>query len=60
MISSAGRGIQLHRFRREAAMRRVRARVVVVESPALDHGARLGQVREDLLVQALVAQLGRK
>ena len=38
-------------------MRRVRPDVVVVEPPALDHGAGLGEVGEDLFVQALVAQL---
>jgi hypothetical protein len=38
-------------------MRRVWTDVVVVESPALDHGSGPRQVDADLMVQALIAQL---
>ncbi|SSP03799.1 Uncharacterised protein [Acinetobacter baumannii] len=51
-----GRGVQTHRLRGQSPVRRVRPDVVVVDAPAFDDGAGLGQGGEDLLVQALVAE----
>ena len=56
MAEPAGRGVLAYRIRREAAVCRVGPDEVVVEPPALDDGAGLGEAGEDLLVQALVAQ----
>jgi len=50
-----GRGVQAHRLRGQSPVRRVRPDVVVVDAPALDDGAGLGQGGEDLLV-GLVAE----
>ena len=56
MAEAAGRGVQENRVGREAAVGRVRSDEVVVEPPALDDGAGLGEGGEDLLVEAFVAQ----
>ena len=49
--------VQPHRFRGFSSVGRVRPDVIVVVPPAFDHGTRLGEAAEDLLVQALVSQL---
>ena len=53
-----GRGPFARLGRGQAAMGRVRPGGVVVVAPARDHGARLGQRREDLLIQALIPEAG--
>ena len=56
MAEPAGRGVLANRIRCQAAVRRVGPDEIVVEPPAFDDGAGLGETGEDLLVQALVAQ----
>ena len=56
MAEAAGRGVLANRVGCEAAVGRVRPDEIVVEPPALDDGAGLGEAGEDLLVQALVAE----
>lgn len=51
------RVVHPHRFPREPAVGRVRPGVVVVEPPAFNNGAGLGQGGEDLLIQTFVTQL---
>jgi hypothetical protein len=50
------RGPEARRLGCQTAMGRMRSHLVVVASPALDDGARLGQAGEHLLVQALVTE----
>lgn len=51
MAEAAGRGVLADRVRGQATVGRVGSDEVVVEPPALDDGAGLGEAGEDLLVE---------